>query len=309
MRHGLIIMDITKEYSDLKSGYDDFLQEVTRTVVKLIKRNKIPIAFDIYGRTKTLVSIEEKLLSKRFNIKKSICEFDDMVGLRIVLLFPEFKNQVIDLLCNEFDLLNDPNKKQKNPDKFGYSSTHLILRVKSEWLSTPDWESHSGKKIEVQIRTVAEHIWAETSHTLFYKREENIPVDNTRDLYRLAALLEVVDEKLDSIKTQVEKHFKHISECPYNEILNMDLNSETFRRVMLKNSDGIYDLNDTRNKELSSRVEHDYDIFKINILEDLINEKISTTGLTSNDFVSHVITLLELDKQGKISLQSQKSNQ
>lgn len=51
------------------------------------------------------------------------------------------------------------------------------------------------------------HIWAETSHSIFYKREENIPDIINRDLYRLSALLEVVDEKLQTIKNTVENTF------------------------------------------------------------------------------------------------------
>ena len=95
-------MDVKSEYLNLKEEYDDFLVEVKRNIEKLLKNNNIPIAFDILGRTKTLDSIEEKLSSKRFTIKKSITELNDLVGVRIVLLFPEFKEKVVDLLCNKF---------------------------------------------------------------------------------------------------------------------------------------------------------------------------------------------------------------
>ncbi|WP_410602867.1 hypothetical protein, partial [Bacillus sp. SIMBA_008] len=77
-----------------------------RTVGKLLTRNQIPIAFDVLGRTKSLESIIEK--AKRVDLKKSITDFQDIVGLRIVLLFPEFKEKVVELLCHEFKLLNDP---------------------------------------------------------------------------------------------------------------------------------------------------------------------------------------------------------
>ncbi|WP_163410532.1 hypothetical protein [Flavobacterium ajazii] len=81
-------MDVKSEYQNLKEEYDDFLIEIKRIVEKLLKTNNIPIAFDILGRTKTLESIEEKLFAKRFTIKKSITELNDLVGIRIVLLFP-----------------------------------------------------------------------------------------------------------------------------------------------------------------------------------------------------------------------------
>jgi len=298
------MVDIQNEYEQIKNDYDDFLNEVKRTVEKLLKRHQIPIAFGINGRRKDLVSIQEK--AQRFTIKKTICELNDIVGLRIVLLFPEFKQNVIDLLCREFKLLNDPNKTQQLPDKFGYSSIHLILGIKDEWLKSPDWEGHADKKIEVQIRTVSEHVWAETSHSLFYKREENIPNIITRDLYRLAALLEVVDEKLQNIKGQVEHHFKHIRECSYEEILKMDLNSETFRRVMMENSKDIYSFNDLQNKELSSRIEHDYNILNIDMLDNLITEKIDLNNIDSDEYVRKVIEILEEYKNGIDTLEKEK---
>lgn len=289
------MIDIANEYLKIKTDYDDFLNEVMRTVGKLLKRNQIPIAFDVLGRTKSVESITEK--AQRVDFKKSITEFHDIVGLRIVLLFPEFKEKVIDLLCHEFKLLNDPSKTQQKPDSFGYSSIHLILGIKEQWATTPDWENHAGKKIEIQIRTVSEHIWAETSHALFYKREENIPNIIKRDLSRVSALLEVVDEKLQSLKRQVEEHFNNVKEWSYEEILKMDLNSETFRRAMLKNSNDIYDYPDSQNKELSSRIEHDYNIININLLDSLIAGSIDSTGLNSTQYVNKVIDLLEQYKK------------
>ncbi|WP_343591126.1 hypothetical protein [Flavobacterium sp.] len=301
------MIDIQNEYLKIKSDYDDFLNEVMRTVGKLLNRNQIPIAFDVLGRTKSLESIIEK--SQRVDIKKSITDFHDIVGLRIVLLFPEFKEKVVELLCHEFKLLNDPSKTQQKPDSFGYSSIHLILGIKEQWASTPDWEGHGGKKIEIQIRTVSEHIWAETSHTLFYKREENIPNIIKRDLSRVSALLEVVDEKLQSLKQQVEEHFNNVKQLSYEEILKMDLNSETFRRVMLKNSNNIYDYSDYKNKELSSRVEHDYNIVNINLLETLIAGNIDISGLNSSQYVDKVIYLLEQYKEGINQSQQEKDKQ
>ncbi|WP_343705613.1 RelA/SpoT domain-containing protein [Flavobacterium sp.] len=289
-------MDVKSEYLNLKEEYDDFLVEVKRNIEKLLKNNNIPIAFDILGRTKTLDSIEEKLSSKRFTIKKSITELNDLVGVRIVLLFPEFKEKVVDLLCNKFQLIERIQKK--NPvDKFGYNSVHLILGIKEEWAKSLNFENHSLKRIEIQIRTISEHIWAETSHVLFYKKEENIPNAISRDFHRLSALLEIIDENLQNIKNRVQRHFQDVQENDYDEILKMDLNSETFRRVMLKNSNGLYDYEDQRNKELSSRIEKNYNILNAGYFDTLIAGKVDLKGLKSDDFVHQVLYILDEEKK------------
>lgn len=285
-----------EEYNEISSDYSDFLNEVKRTV-EILLRNKIPIAFNTYGRLKEYESIEEKNNSKRFVIKKSITELNDLVGLRIVLLFPEYKDKVIDLLLEEFKPIVDYKKSIPVVDKFGYSSAHLILGIKDEWLKTPHWIEHADKKIEIQVRTLSEHIWAETSHSLFYKREENIPKIITRDLYRLSALLEVVDEKLQNIKDGVSEHFEFIEICPYETILTLDLNSETFKRVMKENSNGQYNLDDNQNRELSSRIERDYNILNTVVLNELISGKIDLENFEIKKYINDVFEMLEIEKK------------
>jgi putative GTP pyrophosphokinase len=289
-------MNIEKEYTEIIEDYEDFLKEIKRTIEKILIKHKISIAFGINGRLKKLDSIIEKISSERFIIKKSITELNDLIGLRIVVLYPEFKERVVEILASEFKILDDSNKTSHSPDKFGYSSIHLILGIKDEWTKTLDWENHSNKKIEVQVRTLSEHIWAETSHSLFYKKEENIPNIINRDLSKLSALLEIVDDKLQYIKFKVEEHFKYIIDAPYDEILKLDLNSETFRRVMLEKSNNIYNFNDYKNKVLSSNIEKNYNILTVNALDNIIADKINLSDISSEQFVEKVIEILEVEK-------------
>src|SRR5690606_13584738 len=207
--------------------------------------------------------------------------------------FPEFKDKVVEILSSNLIVIKDSQIRSQPVDKFGYSSIHLILKIKENWTSAPQWEKHKNKIIEVQIRTLSEHIWAETSHFLFYKRDENIPDILNRDLSRVAALLEIVDEKLQNIKIKLEKHFDYISTAPYSEILKLDLNAETFRRVMEKNSNKIYRLDDFQNQILSSKIEKDYNILNVNVLEELIVGKIELNGIDSKYYIDEVINLLE----------------
>lgn len=295
-----------EEYNKISGEYLDFLNEFKRTVEKILLRNKIPTAFNIYGRLKEIDSIIEKNDSKRFIIKSTITELNDLVGLRIVVLFPEYKEKVINILLEEFKQIIDYKKNLPVVDKFGYSSAHLILGIKDEWLKTPDWVDHANKKIEIQVRTLSEHIWAETSHSLFYKREENIPKIITRDLYRLSALLEVVDEKLQNIKDRVTEHFDFIEKCPYEIILTLDLNSETFKRVMKENSNGLYNLDDKQNRELSSRIEREYEILTTVHLNELIHGKINLDNFEINKYIHEIFEILEKEKKISDSKQNEK---
>ncbi len=286
-------MDIDEEYSSISETYQTFLRNFSNEVSNLLQEQNISLAFSPTGRMKSIDSVHEKLETGRHPTLDSLSDLNDLVGIRIVLLFPEVKDQVVRLLSDTFDLLNDPGENKQHPDKFGYSSIHLILRVKKEWSTVPTWSKHLEKKIEVQVRTLSEHIWAETSHALFYKREENIPNALNRDLHKMAAVLEVIDDQLQNIKSRVEKHFADIREASFEDVLNLDLNSETFRRVMDEHSNGIYNLNDLRNKILSSKIEREYNILNVNLLDKIISGNIDTSGLSSDQYVEKVIELLD----------------
>jgi putative GTP pyrophosphokinase len=290
-------MDFEQEYVQIKDNYIEFLNEVKRLIELIISKKKIPLAFDVSGRLKELRSIKEKHQSKRFVIKKSITELDDLAGVRIVLLFPEFKDQVSEILKKELRLVKEPKIDKKSVDTFGYSSTHLILSPKDEWKGMVNWDDHLDKKVEVQIRTLSEHIWSETSHALFYKREESIPDALKRDQSKLAALLEVVDDKLESLKKSVTEHLSYIANCPYKEILKFDLNSETFKRVMKENSNGLYTLDDYENKALSSRIEYEFNIVTTIELDSLLKKLARVHHTNINSYIEMIIAMLEKEKQ------------
>ena len=65
---------------------------------------------------------------------------------------------------------------------------------------------------------------------------------------------------------------------------------------MVENSKGIYNFNDYRNKILSSKIEKDYNILNVNILDDIIAEKIELTEIDSDMYIEKVIELLEIEK-------------
>lgn len=85
------------------------------------------------------------------------------------------------------------------------------------WAEIPSLQGLTGRKVEVQVRTLAQHIWAAASHKLQYKHEESVPLPLRRSIYRVSALLETVDlefsrvleERDEYIRTQLERAAAH----------------------------------------------------------------------------------------------------
>jgi trimethylamine:corrinoid methyltransferase-like protein len=74
---------------------------------------------------------------------------------------------------------------------------------------------------EVHVRTVLQHAWAAISHSLQYKKEDDVPAALRRRLNRLAALLELADQEFTTLSA--EHRALHQSRDPDMENVQMIL--------------------------------------------------------------------------------------
>ena len=65
-------------------------------------------------------------------------------------------------------------------------------------------------KLEIQIRTVMQHAWAEIEHDLGYKSKEDIPDQYSRQFSRLAGLIELADENFLQLKNNINNYEKEV---------------------------------------------------------------------------------------------------
>jgi ppGpp synthetase/RelA/SpoT-type nucleotidyltranferase len=139
-------------------------------------------------------------------------ECSDLLGVRIIVQLASEKWPVADAFesSDEFQVLGIDDKEASREVKaLTYAGLHLDLLCK--WAETP-----LSKKIrcEVQIRTLAEHTWAETEHEFIYKGPEEIPKKTQRQFARVLALVELLDLELD-------RGVRSVSELPSFAILRL----------------------------------------------------------------------------------------
>ena len=77
----------------------------------------------------------------------------------------------------------------------------------------------------------------------------------------------------------------------------MDLNPETFRRIMVKKTDGLYNLDDKSNKILSSQIEKKYNILNADVLDSIISGNLGSESLVKGEFMEKILQLLEAYKK------------
>lgn len=182
------------EYKTLLPFFQRFSDELTRQLQFLLLKKNVQLGVPTQTRIKSFESIFEKHSSKRFNIKKSILELQDLVGIRIILLFRPDIEDVLDCLKENFNVIKEYNAEDKlEYNQFGYSSKHIIISLSSEWLKVPTFRDLEPFTAEIQLRTMTQHIWAESSNLFQYKNEQNVPKVLLRSIGRISALLETVD--------------------------------------------------------------------------------------------------------------------
>jgi hypothetical protein len=154
---------------------------------------------------------------------KKVTDYQDLVGVRVILLFPRDAQKVNELIKEKFHVVKEYDTRERlSPDQFGYTSNHFVVELPQEWLSTPTLQPFKGLRAEIQVRTLSQHLWAEMSHKMQYKDEKNVPIPLKRSISRISALLELVDIQFEQMLEQREHYRDNLTEVGADNTLNRD---------------------------------------------------------------------------------------
>jgi putative GTP pyrophosphokinase len=283
---------LKKEYDTVSPLADNFAGELDRQLTKLLLENKIALGFPIQARIKTWDSLREKI-DRRSLTLKSVTELHDLIGFRIIVLFRRSLEQTTALLDKHFKVISKEDTAARlTENEFGYQSIHYVIELPDEWFALPTLKGMKGLKVEVQIRTVAQHIWAASSHVLQYKHESSVPSTLRRTIHRVSALLETVDLEFERVLAENEKY---AAEVVLDEP-DQELNVVTLEKVLAE-SLPARNLNETENQEGYA-----------DLLEELIQNKISTVKSLRQAFDKWLPQALTKDKKIADAIAADKSN-
>jgi putative GTP pyrophosphokinase len=217
------LSELEKEYQSLASLGNQFVAELTRQLDELLKQQNISLGFPIQQRVKQWKSIAEKVERRGLQIN-SIKDIPDLIGLRMILLFQRDVSAVCEIIRSNFRVLQQENTQERlAAGEFGYASVHFLIEPPLEWLRIPTLKKVGSFKTEIQVRTVAQHIWAEASHVLQYKQEASVPPPVRRAISRVSALLETVDLEFERVLEQRASYVSQAKNIPDSAVLDVDL--------------------------------------------------------------------------------------
>ncbi|MCX7923915.1 MAG: hypothetical protein N3B21_18170 [Clostridia bacterium] len=264
--------EFIKKYNENLPQYKFLTETLQRTIRRLLEREGIDF-LDVQCRVKNLDSFLEKINRKGY--KNPFKEIHDFCGLRVICYYPSDLDRIIKLIKNEFKVVEEIDKSEDlGEDKFGYRSYHYIIKVKDSWEIVPDFRGLEDFEVELQVRTILMHAWADISHKLNYKKEHDVPKGLRRRLNQLSALFEIADDGFDSIKSMkqayIEEQVEHFKSVQINEenkvkdIGTMELNVDTLQALL----DELF----------PDRVR------KLNNMSDLVKE-LTQAGITYNEII------------------------
>ena len=226
---------LLKDFDSSIKRYEAFCSTVVDLIKRLLAAKKIEV-HSISGRCKERISFEKKIRKKgRY---KSLDEITDLAGIRIITHYSDDVDVIAALVEKEFDVdrQNSIDKRVAlDPDRFGYLSLHYVASLKSTRSKLQEYLDYDGLKVEIQIRSILQHTWAEIEHDIGYKNEIEVPGPIKRKFSRLAGLLELADQEFISIRKEIDKYAKTLDRQLANSTKNVGLDALSFEKFVTRN--------------------------------------------------------------------------
>jgi ppGpp synthetase/RelA/SpoT-type nucleotidyltranferase len=196
----------TESYRDKQRLYEDFAEAVRAVVSTSLDANQIT-THSIEARAKTLESFRRKAARPLDGDPESpkyadpIAEITDLAGVRVITFFLEGVDRASTVIECEFDVIEKTNKSSllAEEERLGYQSIHYLVQFSDARASLAEYLRFRGLTVEVQVRTILQHAWAEIEHDIQYKSVEALPASIRRRFLTLAGLLEIGDREFQAI--------------------------------------------------------------------------------------------------------------
>lgn len=162
-----------KQYFPL---YEAFAQTIRFILEKALSDGgNFPRPQSVQCRAKSIVSLERRLAEAgKLNIQTIEQERRDLAGVRVIF----YTNNDVDrftastVIRDNFEVEEDSTKIHHPTPENGeerYRAVHYTVRLRQDRTRLPEYAKFAGLRCEIQIQTILNHAWSETSHDVLYK--------------------------------------------------------------------------------------------------------------------------------------------
>ncbi len=224
---------IEHDYLERENNYIRLKEEGEHILKSCLETTKIKIHM-ISSRIKEKDSFLKKVELKQ--TEKPFEDITDIVGLRVVCLFLSDIKKISDIIFANFEVISEDDKINdiENSNTFGYMSAHYIVKLKSHFAGSR-YDSIKETPFEIQVRTISMDAWANISHFLEYKSENDIPPELRRSFNALSGLFYVADTNFESFFKQSQSN----KESLQTDVLNIIQETKSVEKKTDLNLDSL----------------------------------------------------------------------
>lgn len=204
------------EYDGCVGLFSEFGPKAESLVKDILAAHSLR-AHTVTHRIKERLSMERKL-SRPDKQYSALGDVTDLLGVRVITYFPDEVDTFAEVLLPEFDVVETVDRRQADdPSQFGYASLHCVVRLNSGRRTHLEYRRFADCVLELQIRSILQHAWAEIEHDLGYKTSRTgnraAPRDLRRRFSRLSGLLELADDEFRAIRDASKEHVRRIEQA------------------------------------------------------------------------------------------------
>lgn len=189
--------DYEKNYVSL---YGDFALTVRNVLDSAIAAAGIPKPQSIQARSKSPARLRIRLeQAEKLDCQTIEQERRDLAGVRLIF----YTNNDVDafhqarVIWENFEMeplavkVHHPTLENQGTR---YRGIHYTVRLKADRVGLPEYAKFAGLRCEVQIQTILNHAWSETTHDILYKPDQS-PGFGARAMDRLEKRINDIMDK------------------------------------------------------------------------------------------------------------------
>jgi ppGpp synthetase/RelA/SpoT-type nucleotidyltranferase len=166
--------------NDYKNMYITIYESLAKTVRFILEKallaaESLPKPQSVQCRAKGIESLRRRL-AEAGKLDTQTLELDrrDLAGVRLIF----YTNNDVDrflaspLIHENFVIEEDSTKvHHPTPENKGarYRAVHYTVRLSEDRIRLPEYARFAGLRCEIQVQTILNHAWSETSHDILYK--------------------------------------------------------------------------------------------------------------------------------------------
>ena len=223
---------LVAQYNRSLASYEAITTQFQSMLSLLLQSQPLHL-HSISGRTKNSRSLADKIVKHKHKYQ-SLNDITDLCGIRIITYYDDEVDKIAQVIRQNFsvDQKNSIDKRKKlNPTEFGYTSLHLIVNLPVNAKGICQEAFTHICKVEIQIRSILQHAWAEIEHDLEYKNPAGTSDEIRRRFSRMAGLLEVADSEFRTLRDTLDGSLAVTQAQPYPD--------STAAKTPAQDADGI----------------------------------------------------------------------